>query len=302
MSESRESKGKKKKNIIRYFLVLRMTRLIPDKIFIKLKYKVAIGKKLNLEKPETFNEKLQWLKLYDRKPEYTKFADKYEVRKYIANVIGEEYLIPVIDVFDCVDQINWGELPNQFVLKCAHGSGSNIICRDKNKLDIGLAEKKLRKWMKYNWYWFGREWQYKNIKPRVICEKYMVDESGTELKDYKFMCFNGKVRCTFVCSNRNTPGGSEIDIYDTDWNLMPFERKNHPNSGKKISKPKEYAKMVEFAEKLTRNMSFARVDFYEINGHLYFGEITFHPDSGFVGFIPESYDYLMGNWIKLPYQ
>lgn len=154
-----------------------------------------------------FNEKLQWLKLYDRKPEYSIYVDKYAVREYIAKTIGEQYLIPLISVYNSVEEINWNTLPNQFVLKCTHGSGMNIICSDKNKLDIQPAKRKLKKWMRINYYLSYREWAYKNVKPRIICEKYMVDESGIELKDYKLKCFNGKVKCIFVCSNRNSEKG-----------------------------------------------------------------------------------------------
>ena len=176
---------------------------LPDETILKIKFKDRIGKELNLKKPKTFNEKLQWLKLYDRNPAYTKLVDKYEVRKHIAKTIGQEYLIPLLGVWDTFEDINFSKLPNQFVLKCTHDSGGLIICTDKNRLDIDAARKKINKCLKRNYYYPGREWPYKNVKPRIICEKYMVDESGTELKDYKFMCFNGEVKCIFVCLNRN---------------------------------------------------------------------------------------------------
>ena len=280
-------------------LINSSSKIIPDNIYLKLRYKYYTGKKLNLKNPQTFNEKLQWLKLYDRNPLYTKLVDKYEVRKYIADIIGEEYLIPLISIYNSIEEINWNSLPNKFVLKCTHGSGANIICSDKSKLDIEDAKIKLKKWMQRNWYWYGREWPYKNVKPRIICEKYMVDESGIELKDYKFMCFNGEVKCSFVCSNRNSPNGLNVDFYDMDWNLMPFER-HYSNSGTKIPKPKNFEKMVGFAEKLSKNIPFVRVDFYETYGQLYFGELTFYPGSGFEEFTPEKYDYVLGSWLKLP--
>jgi len=278
----------------------RASILLPDKLFLKMKFRYHTGKKLNLKNPKTFNEKLQWLKLHDRRPEYVTYVDKYAVRDYIKDTIGEEYLIPLIGVYNSVDDINWSQLPNQFVLKCTHGSSSNIICTDKRKLNIKDAKSKLKKWMNKNWFWYGREWPYKNVKPRIICEKYMVDESGKELKDYKFMCFNGEVKCIFVCTNRNFPTGMNIDIYDINWNLMPFGRPDHPGTGVKIPRPRNFDKMVKYAEKLARNIPFIRIDYYEVNGHLYFGELTFYPASGFAKFVPESYDYLLGSWLKLP--
>lgn len=277
----------------------KLTNWISDELFLKFRYRQCIGKKLNLLNPATFNEKLQWLKLHDRKQEYTKYVDKYEIRDYIKTKIGEEYLIPMINVYDNVDEIKWDDLPDKFVLKCTHGSGCNIICKDKSLLNISDVKKQLKIWMDTNYFWSGREWPYKNVKPRIICEKYMVDESGIELKDYKFMCFNGEVKCSFVCLNRNLPTGLNVDFYDLDWKPMPFER-HYPNSHTVISKPKNYDKMIEIAEKLSNDINFVRVDFYEINGKLYFGEITLYPGSGFEEFTPDSYDYLLGSWIRLP--
>jgi hypothetical protein len=286
--------------IIQYLGARNKMLWMRESLYLKLLFSVKTGKKLNLENPKTFNEKLQWLKLYDRNPEYTKMVDKYEVREYIKEKLGEEYLIPLIGVYDSFDEIDFDQLPNQFVLKCTHDSGGLVICRDKNNLDLNQAKKKINKSLRRNYYYAFREWPYKNVKPRIVCEKFMVDESGTELKDYKLMCFNGKVKCIFVCLNRNTQAGLNIDVYDTDWNLMPFGRPHHPNSGKEIPKPKTFNKMIEFAEKLAKDIPFVRIDFYERNGALYFGEITFYPGSGFEKFDPESYDELLGSWIDLP--
>lgn len=272
---------------------------IPDKLYLKMIYLLEIGKKLNLDNPQTYNEKLQWLKLYDRNLLYTQLVDKYEVRKYIANSIGEDYLIPLIGVYDSFDEIDFDVLPNEFVLKCTHDSGGVVICTDKSKLKIAAAKRKINDCLKRNFYYIGREWPYKNVKPRIICEKYLVDEADIELKDYKFMCFNGKARCAFVCLNRNSPTGLNVDFYDMDWNPMPFER-HYPSSRKKIDKPKNYCKMIEFAEKLSKDIPFVRVDFYEANKQLYLGELTFYPGSGFEEFTPESYDELLGSWIILP--
>lgn len=274
-------------------------KFIPDKRYVQIQYYKEIGQKLDLDNPTTFNEKIQWLKLYDRDSKYTRLVDKYAVREYIAEKLGEEYLIPLIGVYNNFDDINFEELPNQFVLKCNHDSGGIAICKDKSIFNKEEARKILNKSLKRNYYYTCREWPYKNIKPKIICEKYMVDESGIELKDYKFMCFNGIPKCLFVVSNRHLNSGMNIDFYDMNWNIMPFKRR-YPNSGNIIPKPKSFEKMVEFAKLLSENIPFVRVDFYDINGQLYFGEITFYPGSGYEEFTPEFYDELLGSWIKLP--
>jgi hypothetical protein len=272
---------------------------MPDSWYLKLNYFLIIGKRLNLKNPKTFNEKLQWLKLNDRKPNYTMQVDKYAVRKYIEDTIGSQYLMPLLGVWDRFEDIDFEKLPNQFVLKCTHDSGSVYICKDKNNIDKNMLKKKYENHMKRNMFWHAREWPYKIVKPKIMCEKYMVDDSGIELKDYKFMCFNGQVKCSFVCLNRNSKNGLNVDFYDMDWKPMPFERHYH-NSGTVIPKPMNFNKMVEFAEKLSKDIPFVRVDFYETNGQLYFGELTFYPGAGFEEFTPESYDCLLGSWIKLP--
>ncbi len=259
-----------------------------------------MGKKLDLKDPKTFNEKLQWLKLYDRNPEYTKMVDKYEVKKYVADIIGEEYIIPTLGVWDKFEDIDFAALPDQFVLKCTHDSGGLVICRDKSKLDIEEAKKKITSSLKTNYYYQGREWQYKRVKPCIIAEKYMVDESGYELKDYKFFAFDGKSRAMFIASDRNTPGEeTKFDFYDMDFNLLPFTN-GHPNSGKSIQKPETFDKMRELSEKLSKGIPQLRVDFYDVNGHIYFGELTFYHWGGMMPFDPEEWDHKFGEWIKLP--
>jgi hypothetical protein len=258
-------------------------------------------KELDFENPQTFNEKLQWLKLYDRKPEYTMMVDKYKVRDYIAEKLGEEYLIPLLGVWDDPDDIDFDALPNQFVLKCNHNSGTGMcICKNKSKLDIKKVKKELKKGLKENYYLTGREWPYKDVPRKVIAEKYMKDNSATEeLTDYKLMCFDGKVKCSFVCSERFSKSGLKVTFYDTDWKVMPFER-HYPKSRNPIKKPYGYEKMVELAEKLSKNIPFVRVDFYEINGKIYFGELTFFPGTGLEEFTPFDWDKTLGSWIKLP--
>ncbi|HIY01836.1 MAG TPA: glycosyl transferase [Candidatus Blautia faecipullorum] len=286
---------------------------IPDNVYLKIVYRLRIGKKLNLKEPKTFNEKIQWLKLYDRKPIYTTMVDKYEAKKYVADIIGDEYIIPTLGVWDHFDDIDFASLPEQFVLKCTHDSGGLVICYNKGKFDKDVARKKIEQSLKCNFYWVGREWPYKNVKPRIIAEKYMVDESvyvdetytgkeasnpQTELMDYKLMCFNGKVKCSFVCSERYS-SNLKVTFFDNDWNVLPFER-HYPKSTKPITKPHTFEKMVQLAEKLSADIPFVRVDFYEINGDIYFGELTFYPGDGFEEFTPDSADYDMGRLLKLP--
>lgn len=270
-----------------------------DKRYLKMAYKSRIKKKLNIDKPETFNEKMQWLKLYDRNPEYTKMVDKYNVKEYIATIIGEKYIIPTLGVYDKFNDIDFNILPDEFVIKTTHDSGGVFICRNKSLINIKKAKKIINKSLKRRYYSLWREWPYKDVKPRIIIEKYMKDNENTDLLDYKLMCFNGKVKCSFVCTDRYTEDGLKVTFFDRNWKKMPFER-HYPSDKKEIPKPQNYEKMVELAEKLSKGISFVRVDFYEINKKIYFGELTFYPGGGFEEFNPESYDLLLGSWIKLP--
>lgn len=289
---------KEPKRIIFYLSGKGMLNFLPDYIYLKIMYRCIIGKKLKLKNPTTFNEKLQWLKLYDRKNEYSMYVDKFEVRTYIKDTIGEEYLIPLIGVYEDAKDIKFDNLPQKFVLKCTHDSGT-VIIQDGNKtISEEEVVKKLNKGLKRNYFWLQREWPYKNVKPRIICEKYMEDYSQNEILDYKIMCFNGEAKCLFICSDRNSKEGLKVDFYDINWNKMRFER-HYPNSNKEFEKPKNFNKMIEFAERFAKGIPFIRVDFYEINGELYFGELTFYPGSGFEEFTPESYDNLLGEWIHL---
>lgn len=291
---------KNPQRLLIYILNKNFFRFVPDELYLKLKYRLCIGRKLNLDSPSSFNEKLQWLKLYNRCPQYSNLVDKYLVRDYVANIIGSCYLIPIIGTWCKFEDIDFNALPEQFVLKPNHTSGNVFICKDKNNMNYDSLNREVKKWLKRKYYWIHREWPYKHIKPRIICEKYLADELNDDLKDYKFMCFNGKVKCCFVCSNRSSSTGLNIDIYDTDWNKMSFERVGHPNSQELIERPINYKKMIELSEKLSEDIPFIRVDFYEVNEKIYFGELTFFPGAGFEEFTPESYDYLLGSWIKLP--
>lgn len=274
-------------------------KFVSDETCLKILYHMYFGKKLDLNKPQSFNEKLQWLKLYDRKPEYTKMVDKFEVKEYVSDIIGREHVIPTIGVWDNFDDIDFNYLPEQFVLKCTHDSGGLVIVSDKSKFDKASAKKKIDKCMKRQFFYTGREWPYKQVKPRIIAEQYMNDGSG-ELKDYKIFVFGGEPKITLVCSERFSQQGLREDFFDENWCLYPFKRPEHPNSGKHIDKPNCYDQMMCFAKKLSKDIPFVRTDFYEINGKVYFGEITFYPASGFSPFVPEEWDYKLGEWLELP--
>lgn len=268
-----------------------------DRKFIEKKFFLRMNKKLNLNNPQTFNEKLQWLKLYDRNPAYTKMVDKYEAKKYVADIIGREYIIPTLGVWEKFEDIDFSKLPNQFVLKCTHDSGGLVICKDKSKFNIKEAKRKITESLKKNYFYSGREWPYKNVKPRIIAEQYMVDESGTELKDYKFFCFNGEPKLLFIAKDR--PYATKFNYYDMNFKKLPFKQ-HYENFNDCIEKPKGFDKMVELSKKLSKNIPHVRVDFYDINGKVYFGELTFYHFSGFEKFEPEDWDRTLGDMLKLP--
>lgn len=282
------------------YLLCRIAPILPDKLFLKWLFRLRMGYKLNLDNPQTYSEKLQWLKLYNRKPEYTKMVDKIDAKDYVASIIGEEYIIPTIGVWSRAEDIDFDKLPNQFVLKCTHDSGGIVICSDKSKLDIKKAIAKMSKGLKRNFYSMNREWPYKNVKPRIIGEQYMVDESGYELKDYKFFCFNGEPKAMFIATDRGVAGvETKFDFFDMDFNHLPFTN-GHPNSDKPVKKPVGFEEMKRLASALSQNIPHARIDFYDINGKIYFGEITFFHWSGTMPFNPIEWDYKFGEWIELP--
>lgn len=280
--------------------LLNTLSFLPDELMLKVQYFIKTGKTLDFNKPKTFNEKLQWLKLHDRNPEYTTMVDKYEVYSYIEKEIGKEYLIPLLGIWDSVEDIEWSSLPDQFVLKNTHDSGGVIICTDKNKLNINQAKEKLQSSLSLDAYTFGREWPYKNVKPRIIAQKFLKDEDSEELKDYKFFCFNGEVKTILVVEGIGTSKYPKRNFYDKEWNLLPFNEGNASNIAGKIEKPINYDKMIEIAEVLSRNIPFVRVDLYEINNKIYFGELTFYPQSGYNNFEPIEYDLILGSWLTLP--
>lgn len=272
-----------------------LKKIIPDGLYLKRRFKMEMGYALDLKNPKTFNEKLQWLKINNRRPEYTTMVDKYAVKKYVAEQIGPEYIIPTLGVWNGFDEIDFDKLPNQFVLKCTHDSGSYIVCRDKRSLDMASAKKKLESGLKENFFYRGREWPYKNVPHRIIAEQYMADD----LRDYKLFCFNGVPRMTLVCSERFTKDGLKEDFYDESWNYLNLRRALHDNAETPIQRPKQYELMKKLAIVLSEKIPFVRIDFYEIDEKIYFGEITFYPASGLEGFKPEEWDLKLGEWIKL---
>lgn len=273
-------------------------KYISDKTYLKLLYETRIGKKLNLKNPITFDEKLQWLKLYDRKDEYTVWADKYEVRNYVAEKLGEQYLIPLLGVWNSADELKLDDLPEQFVLKCTHDSASVCICTNKKNFDWNAAMDKLQKSLNQNYYWHSREWPYKNITPRIIAEAYMTDESGTELKDYKIYTFGGEPYLIQVDFDRFH--NHRRNMYTTEWEYIDetIEYSKDPNV--KIAKPEHLEEMLECSRKLAVGTISLRTDFYSINGKIYFGEITFYQEAGFAHFEHEEFAKKLGDQIKLP--
>ena len=273
-------------------------KYISDKTYLKLLYETRIGKKLNLKNPITFDEKLQWLKLYDRKDEYTVWADKYEVRNYVAEKLGEQYLIPLLGVWNSADELKLDDLPEQFVLKCTHDSASVCICTNKKNFDWNAAMDKLQKSLNQNYYWHSREWPYKNITPRIIAEAYMTDESGTELKDYKIYTFGGEPYLIQVDFDRFH--NHRRNLYTTEWEYIDemIEYSKDPNV--KIAKPEHLEEMLECSKKLAVGTISLRTDFYSINGKIYFGEITFYQEAGFAHFEHEEFAKKLGDQIKLP--
>lgn len=290
------------KHYIAWALNRPIIRSLPfaDKWYLNIRYSKKFGKNPDWKNPTTFNEKLQWLKVNYRKDEFTKMVDKYAVREYITEKIGKEYLIDLVGgPWENPEDIDFDALPNQFVLKCTHDSGSVFICKDKKDFDIAEVKKKISKALKFNMYWYGREWPYKNVKPRIIAEKYMVDESGTELKDYKLFCFNGQVKILKIDFDRFS--NHKANYYDKNGNLLDFgETVCLPDYNRNFKMPPQLDEMVSIAEQLSANLPFLRVDFYSINDRIYFGELTFFPGSGFVPFEPEFWDKKLGDMINLP--
>lgn len=279
------------KSILRDF-----SHIIPDALYLQLRYRRVFHRHLNLKNPKTFNEKLQWLKLYDRKPEYTRMVDKYEAKQYVAERIGEQYIIPTLGVWDSFDEIDFDSLPDQFVLKCTHDSGGLVICRNKKELNLENAKRIISNSLKNNYFYAKREWPYKNVKPRIIAEKFMEDAADDALTDYKFFCFNGKAKIMYI--SRDHGKNPRTDFFDMEFNHLPIQVRD-PNAEIVPQKPEQFEQMRELAEILSHGIAHLRVDFYLIDGKVYVGELTFYHMSGFSKVKPEEWNEIMGEWIDL---
>lgn len=278
----------------------RLAPILPDDLYLKVRFRQRVGYWPNFRHPRTYNEKLQWLKLNDRHPEYTKLVDKVTAKDYVAARIGANYIIPTLGVWDSIDEIDWDALPNQFVIKVTSDSGGIVVCKDKSQLDKEKAKAKLRHGWGKNYYQYNKEYPYKDVKPRIIAEQYMEDESGYELKDYKFFCFDGEPKLLFVATDRGKKDeDTKFDFYDIEFNHLPFLN-GHPNARVAPTKPENYEEMIEIAKKLSRGMCHVRVDLYNVRGKIYFGELTFFHWSGMTPFEPQEWDYRLGELIKLP--
>ena len=278
-------------------------RKLDDVTYIKEMFKLKMGYYLDLENPVTFNEKLQWLKLNYFNPDCVTMVDKYLSKQYVKDCIGEEYVVPLYGVWDNFDEIDFDSLPNEFVLKTTHDCGGVVVCKDKATFDKKTAKEFLEMHLGYRYFYFSREWPYKHVKPRIIAEKFMKDSNDQleeGLTDYKFFCFNGEPKAMFIATDRaNKKEETKFDFFDMDFNHLPFTN-GHPNASKPIKKPEQFELMKELCKKLSKNLPHVRVDFYESEGKIYFGELTFFHWGGFVPFEPKEWDKTFGDWIKLP--
>lgn len=283
------------------FIVRRCARWIKsDSFYVKAIYRLYTGKKLDLDSPQTYNEKLNWQKVYDHNPLYTTLVDKYAAKDYVADIIGKQYIIPTIGVWNSPEDIEWEKLPDRFVLKTTHDSGGVVIVKNKSKFDKAKAIEKLTKRLKTDNFSFTREWPYKNVPRRIIAEEYIEDSKTEELRDYKFFSFDGEVKALFIAQDRGKAGEEvKFDYFDADFNHLDIHQ--YHDAGKTIpEKPKCFEEMKMLASKLSKGIPQVRVDFYEVDGKVYFGELTFFHHGGIVPFTPEKWDYIFGSWIKLP--
>ena len=296
-------------NVLGILLLKRYGKWLSDEAYIKLMFRLYMGHKLNLKSPTTFSEKIQWLKLYNRRPEYTMMVDKYAVKDYVAKTIGEEYIIPTIGVWDRPEDIEWDSLPDQFVLKTTHGGGNTgvVICKDKSTFDIQNAVEKLKKSLKEDLYIALREWPYKDVPKRIIAEKYISPAPNVvDIPDYKWYCFNGEPKFCQVILDRNS--NETIDFFDTDWQHQEFSGMN-PMAGPGWShaavlpeRPANLETQILIARELSKDLPYSRIDLYETGEGIYFGEITFYPGSGLGRFRPDEYNELLGEMVNLPGQ
>ncbi len=275
-----------------------LLNILSDKLHTKLKYRLKMGRALNFKNPQTFTEKLCWLKLYDHDARYIPLVDKWDVMEHVANCIGSEYCVKKYGVWDSFDEIDFDALPDQFVLKSTNDSGSTVICKDKSTFDKDAARECLNHSKKSSYYWFNREWQYKNLPHRILAEEYLTDASGSGLIDYKFFCFDGKPEFMFIATGR-MEGDTRFDFFDMDFQWLPVKQ-HYPNADVRPSKPEGFDEMAELARKLSQGLRHVRVDFFQVGQQVYFGELTFVHFGGYEKFEPEQYDYEFGKFLKLP--
>lgn len=279
-------------------LLYRLSPLLPDKLYLQLLFPLKVGYKLDLDNPQTYNEKLQWIKLYHRKPIMSVMADKYAAKQFIADIIGEEYIVKNYGVWERFDDIDFSTLPESFVLKTTHDQGGVVVVKDKNKLDVKKAKAKLEMHLKRGTYHLMKEWPYKNIQPRIIAEELLIDTEKGDLWDYKFYCFNGEPKLMYISHGRQVDT-TYLDFYDMDFEKQDISRPGFSASEKKINKPEQWELMKELSRKLSAGWPHLRVDFYCIEGELYLGELTFFTGGGMKPFYPESWDYKLGSYIEL---
>lgn len=283
-------------------LAKKSLRFLPDKSYIKLYYRLRVGRKLNINNPTTLNEKLQWLKFNYRFPLQSIVSDKLLVREYVKDKIGEKYLIPLIGSWKKYDDIDFSMLPEKFVLKCNHDSGGLVVCNDKEKLNHIEAKRKIEKSLNSNFFYIGREYQYRNIKPMILCEKFISDNGNVPM-DYKVYCFNGVPDVILVCKDRFSKNTHRASYYffDQEWNFQPLNKGDDNIKNVDLPKPKNLDEMIEIAKKLSKDFVFARIDLYNVDGKIYFGEITLSPNSGFDPDIKYETDLMFGQKLKIPY-
>ena len=274
-----------------------LRRTTNDKTYYQFRHLFKHRERVQLRDPQTFNSKLIWLNLYDRNPEYAAFVDKYEVREYITKRIGEKYLNELYGVYERVEDIDFESLPNEFVLKATHGSGWIIICDDKTRFDIGRAKKQMQSWLNKNFYDLYGEWIYKELKPRIICERYLRNEHESGLTDYKIYCFNDTPK--FVQVDMDRYQDHTRTYFDLNWQQIHFELGGCKASSSPIEKPGSLNEMIEIARVLCRGLKFLRVDLYLVDGKIFFGELTLYSGNGMLNFSPKQYDKKIGELLKL---
>lgn len=288
--------------IIKKICFSKIGRLIPDSIMLRLQYRLYLKKSINLKNPYGLNEKIRWIMLNDRNPLYSKLVDKYEVKKYIEEVLGKDFIIPSLtEAYNTFNEINFDKLPEKFVIKCNHDSGGIVICRDKKSFNKEKAKSIIEKSLKNNFYWRYREWAYKNVKPKIFVEKYMEDKSNKSLTDYKFFVFNGETKFLYISEGMEDHSTAKMAFLDLKGNVLPFGRRDYNSFDIPPKMPKNINKMIEISNKLAKKIGclFVRIDLYEINSQVYFSEVTFYPNAGLMPFYPEEWDYKLGELLKI---